>query len=414
MFDFDKYREIWQTIARNKVRSILTGFGVAWGIFMFVVMMGLSAGLENGINNAISGVPKNAIFFFPNITSIEYAGYNSGRYWQINNNDMEVIKKKIPEVEHISGILQVYTDNPTTRGERTGSYQISGIDNAYQNINPSPLLYGRFFNHFDMQQKRKVCVIGDKVYQELFAKGEDPIGEPISVDGVYYRVVGVIQTNEKVQIGGDPASTVYIPSVTMQQLYNMGNTIHFLSLSAYDHVDAAVVENQVKTILKELHSVAPNDDMALFSFNVKEMFMRYKNLFLGLNLLTWIVGMGTMLAGAVGVSNIMLISIKERTQEIGIRRALGAKPNTILAQIMSESMLLTFLAGFIGLFMGMLILFGVDRLIAPNAEMIENPYISFTLSIIASLIILVAGAVAGIIPARSALKVKAIDAIRDE
>ena len=411
MFDLDRYKEIWQTITRNRMRSILTGFGVAWGIFMYVVMMGLSNGIENGINSMITDMPTNAIFFYPNTTSMEYMGYNSGRYWSITSKDIEVIKKKVPEVEYISGGVYSSSEGKTVRGERSGTYSVRGIDNSHQKISPSPIIYGRYINDFDMQEKRKVCVVGHKMYEELFDRGENPIGESITVDGVSFRVVGVVRPNENT---GNGSNTAYIPTVTLQQIYNMGDVIHTLSLSAYDHIDATQVEEKVKTILREQHFIAPQDEMAIYSFNLKEMFMRYRNMFLGLNILTWIVGMGTMLAGAVGVSNIMLVSIKERTQEIGIRRAIGAKPANILTQILSESMLLTFIAGFCGLFAGMLILFGVDKVLGAHVEIIKAPYISFTMAIIASLIILAAGAVAGIIPAKTALSVKAIDAIRDE
>ena len=413
MFDLDKYREIWQTIARNKVRSVLTGFGVLWGIFMYVVMMGLGNGIENRIMSAISNVTQNAVFIYSNVTSVDYKGFNSGRWWHITNDDMKLIKQNIPEIEYVSGLLEWMSDNPVTKGEKSGEYMINGIDNAYQKITPSPLIYGRYFNDIDMTECRKMCVIGERVYEELFNKGENPIGQRIAVDRVHYTVVGVVESGD-VNLFGDAATTIFIPASTFQQVYNYGQEIDMMMVSAYGNVDIKLIEKQVKDVLKARHYIAPEDDMAVMSFNIKEFFTMFKYLFLGLDILIWIVGMGTMLAGVVGVSNIMLVSIRERTQEIGIRRALGAKPGVILTQIMSESTVLTFIAGFFGLFFGILTLSAIDTFTGQESQIFKDPYISFSLAIVASLIILISGAIAGIIPARSALRVKAIDAIRDE
>lgn len=413
MFDIDNYKEIWQAISRNKTRSVLTAFGVFWGILMYVVMTGLGNGFENGMMRMASGISPNAVFFFSNTTSVEYKGFNSGRYWQMTNEDLRLIQENVPTVEYVSATMSSYPSNPTTYKERSGDFMISGIDDYYQKISPMPLTFGRYFNNFDMTERRKMCIIGMKVWQDLFDPSADPIGERINVDGVFYTVVGVVDGNEDMSIGGNPQETVFIPVSTFQQVYNWGDDVDFLMATAYDNVNIEEVEKQVKDLLKKKHFIAPEDDIAVMSFNVQEFFLMFKYLFLGLNILIWIVGMGTMLAGVVGVSNIMLVTIKERTQEIGIRRAIGAKPRTILTQVMSESVVLTFIAGFFGLFFGVLILVLVDKLVT-GEEMFFNPYITFNMAILAALIIVLSGAFAGIIPARNAIRIKAIDALRDE
>ncbi|MDL2296891.1 ABC transporter permease [Bacteroidales bacterium OttesenSCG-928-B11] len=413
MLDLDSFKEVWQAITRNKTRSVLTAFGVFWGIFMYVVMTGLGNGFENGLMRMVDQISPNAVFFFPNATSVEYKGFNSGRFWSMNNDDMHMVKENIPAVEYVSGMMFMYPSNPTTYKERSGEYSINGIDNYYQEINPMPLLFGRFFNDFDMLEQRKMCIIGVTVWQTLFENGMDPVGERLNVDGVFYTVVGVVNPGDAINLGGDAKEAIYIPSSTFQQVYNYGKNIDALMVAAYDKADINQVENEIKELLKNKHFIAPEDNIAISHFNVQQIFLMFNYLFLGLNILIWIVGMGTMLAGVVGVSNIMLVTIKERTQEIGIKRAIGAKPRAILMQVMSESTVLTFIAGFFGLFFGVLILTIVDKLVT-DAEMFYNPYISFNMAVLAAVIILLSGAVAGIIPARNAVRIKAIDALRDE
>lgn len=413
MFDIDKYKEIWQAISRNKMRSVLTAFGVFWGIFMYVVMTGLGNGFENGMKRMVEEISPNAVFFFSNSTSVEYKGFNSGRFWRMTNDDLQLIQDNVPSVEYTSAILQTHPSNPITYNERSGDFMVSGIDNYYQKVNPMPLIYGRYFNDFDITEHRKMCLLGVKVWQDLFENGMNPIGERINVDGVFYTVVGVVNPGDNVNLGGDAKETVFIPSSSFQQVYNYGKYIDILMVVAHDRADINQVENEIKSLLKVKHFIAPEDNIAVMSFNVQQIFLIFNYLFIGLNILIWIVGMGTMLAGVVGVSNIMMVTVKERTQEIGIKRAIGAKPRTILTQIMSESTVLTFIAGFFGLFFGVLVLSIVDKLVV-GVEMFYNPYISFKMAIVAAIIITVSGALAGVIPARNALRIKAIDALRDE
>ncbi|MDR2083895.1 MAG: ABC transporter permease [Bacteroidales bacterium] len=416
MFDLDKYKEIWQSISRNKVRSILTGFGVGWGLFMFIVMSGIGSGFKNGIMDSLDNVPHNSIFMYPNLTTVEYKGFNEGRYWEMQPSDIEMIKDNVPEVKYISGL--VFGRNATfTRKENSTAFAIRGVDDTYIKIESYTLLQGRNINPIDIKEKRKVCIIGKNIYEQFFDEGENAVGELVSIDGTYFQVIGVMLGSDYININGNLNRTIMLPYTTVQQIYNYGQGIDMIALSAYDDVDAEIVNKKISTLLKVKHNIAPNDDEAIFAFNIAEVFNSFKSLFLGIDILIWIVGMGTLLAGVIGISNIMLVSVKERTSEIGIRRAIGAKPKSIMNQIIGESIVLTFISGFVGLFIAVLTLAGVNAIVSANASpdnMFGNPQISFNLAIISFVILLISGLFAGFLPAKNAMQIKAIDALRDE
>lgn len=413
MIDSDKFKEIWQTITRNKTRSMLTAFGVFWGMFMFIVLIGVGKGFETGLKENVGNIAPNSMFVFGGQTSIAYKGLNAGRYWRMNNEDLEILKKQLPEIENISGMVFAGNSTKTTRNERSGDFSYRGNDHIYYNIEHQTVLQGRVFNQLDLKEKRKVCILGNKVYDQLFNPGEQAIGQSICMGGIYYVVIGVVKPSGNINFGGDGGSTIYIPTTTLQQLFNRGNDVDIVAISAGDNVKIKDLEKKVIEILKFKHRIAPNDQKAVNTFNLQDMFLMFKYLFLGIKILIWIVGMGTLLAGVIGISNIMLVSVKERTNEIGIKRALGAKPNVITNQIVWESLLLTFIAGFGGMFFGILILVITETALI-DAEMFSNPTISFTMAIVSAVIIILSGLIAGIIPAKSAIKIKAIDALRDE
>ena len=417
MFDRDKYKEIWQTIKRNKLRSFLTGFGVGWGIFMFVIMMGIGNGFFNGIQQNIDGIAQNSVFVFSGRTTMEHKGFNAGRRWELNISDIEMLKKNIPQIQYLSGGVYSYLGGKAMRGERSGDYSFRGVDDNFSKMEKVNVLQGREFNRLDVLEKRKVCLIGKYVYEQLFEKDEDPIGKQICMNGLYYHIVGVIHGASNINLFGNLNETVLIPITTMQQVNGMGQDIHMLGIAVYDDVNVTQIEQEIKDLLKSVHNIAPQDDAAINMFNIQEMFLMFRYLFLGIQILIWIVGMGTLLAGVVGISNIMLVSVRERTNEIGIRRALGAKPNVIMKQIMGESITLTFIAGYAGFFLAVLILAVIDKISQAKENsgiMFADPQISFPMAIGALAILIVFGLLAGIIPARNALKIKAIDAIRDE
>lgn len=417
MFDLDKFKEIWQTITRNKMRSFLTAFGVSWGIFMFVVMSGIGKGFKNGFMEGITDFAQNSVFVFSNRTSVEYKGFNSGRWWNITNDDVDFIKENVPEVQYISGILGIGR-RTVTRGEKSGDYSIQGIDVDYYKIDPQPMMFGRVFNPVDIQEKRKVCIISRKVYEALFQMNEDPIGERISVNNIYYTIIGVVNPSGKVNFSGNASESISVPSTTLQQVENYGNIVDVMAIAAYDNIDIKVVEQKAKDILKGKHYIAPEDENAVSCFNLKEVFLTFNYLFLGINVLIWFVGIGTLLAGVVGISNIMLVSIRERTNEIGIKRALGAKPDVILRQILGESVTLTLISGLVGLCLGVGVLSVVENITSSASfsgdTLFSSPQISFSLAILALTVLVLSGVIAGIVPSRKALEIKAIDALRDE
>ena len=385
MFDKDRWQEIWLTITRNKIRSLLTAFGVFWGIFMLVLMSGSGNGLEEGIISGVKDFPKNSCYFFSERTSKAYAGFAKGRNWSIHTSDVEVLRGRFPEIERISAIMFEWNEKNTLR----------------------------------IRERRKVCVIGEQVYQEMFMPGENPLGKLLQINGVAYRVVGVNIPVTKIQIGGRSEASIILPFSTMQQSYNRGDKIDCVALSVNEKFSVSALEEEMKNVVKKHNRISPDDLQAVGSINVEKEFKMFYSLFGGINILIWIVGIGTLLAGAVGVSNIMLVTVRERTKEIGIRRALGACPRSILMQIMSESLILTLLAGFFGLFMGVALLYVVDIFMQNMLQSGEQiffapPQISFATAVSASIVLIVTGLLAGCLPAWRALQIKAIDAIREE
>jgi len=417
MFDLDRWQEIWVTITRNKVRSFLTGLGVFWGIFMLVVMMGASTGLGNGMYEGIEGLDLNSCFMGSNTTGEPYKGFQKGRTWYMRTRDIDVVKDKLPEIDAIAPILfSERSDNNIVFEDNTSTASVKGMAPDYARIENPFLTMGRFINTIDIDQKRKVCVIGTKVYEDLFPKGGDPIGEYIRANGIYYQVIGVAEGVEGIQLNGRTSESVLIPFSTMQQINNQGDIIHMIGATAYPGESAKKLEEEMKAVIKANNHVSPTDMQAMWGFNLEEQSKMFMSLFLGVAIVIWIVGSGTLVAGVVGVSNIMLVTVKERTKEIGVRRALGAKPKTIIGQIMSESLVLTLLAGFLGLSFGVLLLHLADIYWLQDAEgiFLKNPMVSFGTAIGSSIALIICGLIAGALPTYRALKIKAIDAIREE
>lgn len=419
MFDLDTWQEIILTITRNKMRSFMTAFGVFWGIFMLVVMTGAGTGLSNGMYQGIQEFASNSMFMFPGRTSMPFQGLRKGRAWQMKTDDIGILKHQFPEIKYISGIVfGGSSENNINRGDKYGTFNIQGYHPEYMKINPQRLLYGRHINEIDIQEKRKVCVIGKKVYNDLFHPEENPIGVAIKIRGIYYTIVGATEAaSRNINIGGDAEEMVSVPITTLQQSMNLGNKLHSISITAEDTTPISTLEEEILRAVKSRHQVAPDDPSALNCFNVFKIFSTFQALFTGISILIWIVGTGTLLAGAVGVSNIMLITVNERTQEIGIRRALGAKPKQIIMQIICESIILTAIAGFMGIMTGVGVLAMVDKALSANPSQttfFANPQISFNVAISATLILIICGIFAGMLPSYRALKIKAIEALRTE
>ena len=421
MFDIDSISEIWQTIARNKTRSLLTAFGVFWGIFILVILLSSGNGFQNGMNTQIEGFATNSAFVIPVPTTEAYKGYQKGRNWEVDMSDIQAIKKTIKGVELVSPLLSEYAysgENNVFFGIKGGNFGMKGVLPDYNDIDRCKILSGRYINQTDIAEARKVCVIGKKVYEDVIGADKNPLGLMIKANGIYYQVVGVVQQyNSNVNISGSVNETVILPLTTMQRAYNKGDKFDFFVFTAARGQNIKDLQENIKALLRERHDIAPTDEGAIMTFDFEELFTMFDYLFLGINILIWIVGIGTLLSGVVGVSNIMLVTIKERTREIGVRRALGAKPAMIIRQVVAESLLLTILAGIVGLVLGVAIMAVVAGIVGnmPSDDMMFlDPQIGFGAAIAATIIIVMSGLLAGVLPAMRAIQIKAIDAIREE
>jgi putative ABC transport system permease protein len=415
MFDLDRWQEIWITITHNKSRSALTAFGVFWGMLMLILMVGAGNALEQGIFSQIEGFATNSCFFEAERTTVPYKGFQKGRRWNITNSDIPVIKEKVSELQYISPMLfSGGNDKNVVRGDKNGSYRIKGSYPEYDLIEKSKMVYGRYINDIDIAEKRKVCVIGERIYEVLFQKGEDPTGKQVRVNGIYFQVIGVDRGTSGVSIGGNTTESVVLPFSTMQQAFNQGNIVHLLAVTAKDEVPVKKVQDQVTEILKQQHQVSPDDKDAIWTLNIEEQFKMFNYLGIGIAALIWIVGLGTLFAGAIGVSNIMLVTVRERTKEIGIRRALGATPRNIIGQILSESVVLTVLAGLLGIVLGVGLLRATGIVLSQGDQFFKDPQVSFGMAVGSLIILIVIGAMAGYIPAQRAMMIKPVEAISEE
>ena len=410
----DFLQEIWSTISRNKSRSLLTAFGVFWGILMLMVLMGLGNALTNGIYSQVEGFAMNSCFVAAGTTSKPYKGFQRGRTWDIQTGDLEFIRREVASVETIVPVVQMGSVN-VSHGDKHDSYTIMGTSPEYTRAMRTDLLYGRFINEIDIQQKRKVAVIGNKIYHTLFPYGGNPVGERILCGTIEFTIVGVrAKKTGQIQIGGDADAMVFAPLTTIQQIINLGDKIHYMLALAKEDVAVSTIESEIKTILKERHQIAPDDDKAIWGFNAEEEMKAMGYLKIGLSALIWLIGLGTLISGAVGVSNIMLVTVRERTKEIGVRRAIGASPWLIARQIMAESTVLTALAGVVGIMVGVGILAVVDQVMSMGDGFLKNPQVSFGAAFACLIIIVVVGILAGLLPALRALKIKPIEALSEE
>lgn len=420
LFDRDKWTEIFHALSKNKLRTFFTSFGVFWGIFMLVIMLGAGKGLNNGVKQDMGDMATNALFVWTNKTSIPYKGFPRGRWFSFKNGDTKALRDNIKDLEYIAPRLQVFSaqgDNNVVRGERTAGFTIFGDYPDMNKIDPMNIVAGRYVNKNDIENKRKVVVIGSRVKDEMFDSDENPIGDYLRIRGVYFKVIGVYSSKKSSQQAERENQNITMPFTTMQRIYNMGDRVGWYSMTSFKHIPASIALEKVKKLLRNRHSIAPNDEQAIGAFNVETQYQKMVDLFTGINALIWIVGIGTLLAGVIGVSNIMLIVVKERTKEIGIQRAIGATPLTIQSQIVIESVFLTTLAGYIGLVLGVGVLEFINYLMIKfetSGMMFNKPEVDFDKAFTALIILIIAGALAGFIPARRATQIKPIDALRNE
>jgi len=416
-FDLDRWQEVWVTITRNKTRSVLTCFGIFWGIFMLITLLGASNALMGGVMRQIEGFATNAAIIWTERTAEPYKGYQRDRRWTMNNADLEIIRRNVPNVRYLSPVGFMGGQNNITYKDQVLTQDVRGYNPDIFKILAMRTYYGRLLTELDVSEHRKVCLLGVHVYEQLFRSGTDPVGEYIKVSGIYFQVVGVIdQIATGVQIGGLTGDMVMIPYSTMQRTFNLGDEIYNIMFTSNRPDNIGQTREQVIEVLKRNHDIAPHDTRAVGGFDMGEAMEQFNMLFLGINVLVWIVGLGTLFSGIVGVSNIMVITVRERTREIGVRRALGAAPANIASQIVSESVVLTLIAGFIGLSIGVFALDLIGRFVDFDKETMAfiAPEINFRTAITASVVVFFSGLIASLLPVWRALQIKAIDAIRDE
>lgn len=405
--------EITETISRNKSRSILTGFGVFWGIFMLITMIGGGKGIKEKLESNFSGFASNSAMMWAQPTTKAYKGLRKGRSWYMNTTDIERLKHQIPELDAVTPLLSFW-GRSAVKGDKSASCSLKGIRADYQKIETPEIRYGRFLNEIDIMQGRKVCVIGKKIYETLFPGKIDPCGEMIRIDSIYYKIVGVDYNKGGINVNGSAEESILIPISVAQQAYNRGKNIDLIFVTGKEGVTMSDVTQKMREVVARAHQVSPNDEQSVMVMNTEVMFKMIDNLFTGVNFLIWLVGIGTLLAGAIGVSNIMMVTVRERTTEIGIRRAIGATPANILTQIMSESVILTTGAGVLGILFGVLILNMLELGNTTDGVLEAHFQVGFWTAILALIMLVVLGLLAGLAPAGRAMGIKPVDAMRDE
>ena len=418
MFDVDVWQEIFSTIKKNKLRTFLTGFSVAWGIFMLMILLGSGNGLQNSVKEEFADNAVNIMWMWTGETSIPYHGLKEGRPIKFKNDDYTFLKEKSEDLELVSSRFYLPGNIMYSYKNEYGSFETSSCHPALLEMEKVKIVAGRFINDLDMTDFRKVIVIGENIRKALF-KDEDPMGKYVKLNNVPFKVVGVSfdkkRRNER---------TAYIPVTTAQRIFNGADRVHTFAVTTKMVKTAEEAEAITEKVRQEMalrHNFDPKDKRAMGSYNMLTQYINTMKIFQAIKIFVWIIGIGTLIAGIVGVSNIMLILVKERTREIGIRKALGASPASVIGLVLLESVLITTVAGYIGLMIGVGIMeginYGLEQMIASGGGegiFFRNPTVDFTTAVASTLILVISGALAGYLPARKAANVKPIEALRDE
>jgi putative ABC transport system permease protein len=411
LFDSDTWQEIYGSIRKNKIRTMITIIGVLWGIFLLVVLLGAARGMENGFNKIFGNFATNSVFVWTQSTDTPFKGFQKGRRFRLTFNDIDILKKEYnDEIRLLAPRNQ--TNNLIVKDFKSGDFNISGDYPVLDKIQKKELIYGRFLNENDILSKAKVCVIAEDMYKQLFEKNEQPIGQYIKINSINYKVIGVYKPSNGISFDGDCA---YIPFTTYQKVYNTANKVDWMMITANDGIDIKQMEKDILLTLKNLHKVHPDDKRAFGSVNLGVEIAKFTGFLTGMQFLTWFVGIATLIAGVFAIGNILLITVKERTKEIGIRRALGATPKSIKQQIVLESVFLTTVAGMLGIVFGALVLYFIDSALGQGEDaVLINPTVNIPIILIAFTTLVILGTLIGLIPAYMATIVKPIEALREE
>ncbi len=417
--DTEKWQEIFKTLGQHKLRTFLTGLGVFWGIFMLTLLLGATRALENGVKNGFPAVPNIVWIWIQGTTQMPYNGMTTGRQISLKPEDVELIKKNVASVGSIRGqnSVGIWNGSPpyTVHKDKNGTFYVQGSHAGMEPIHSMKILEGRGFNETDNREKRKVAIIGKRVQAQLFDEGESPVGKNIEVNGISFTVIAVFESlnpGNKQQ----EEEKIYFPNDTLRYAFNQLGWIGSFVVIPKPGIHARIAEEETKRYLAEIKHVHPDDRGVFGSFNLQNEYDKIQGLFFGMKFVGWFVAVGTILAGAIGVGNIMLIVVKERTREIGLRKALGATPRAIVGMIVQESLFITAVAGYAGLVVGVLLLEGIDklRMMAGDSGFFGKPELDFGTAITALVVLIVAGLLASILPASKAAAVNPIVALQDE
>ena len=411
LFDIDTWQEIYSSIRKNKIRTGITIIGVMWGIFLLVVLLGAAKGVENNFNKLFGSFATNSVFVWAQATSEPFKGFQEGRRLTLKMTDLDNIRREIKGLDFV--VPRHQTQAVATNNFKSGTFGIYGDYPELDKVQKKDMVWGRFINDNDIHENKKVCVIEEEIYKQLFDKDEYPIGQYIKINNINYKLVGMYKEGS-VRTGG-PQGNIHIPFTTFQQVYNRGNTIGWLMITGKPEFDISQIEIDVKLLLKNLHKVNPEDSRAFGSFNLGKEIAKVTGFLTGMQFLTWFVGIATLIAGVFAIGNILLITVKERTKEIGVRRALGATPWEIKRQIILESVFLTSIAGALGIIAGGLVLMLIDATMGKGAyAAVTNPTVDIPVILIAFGTLVILGTLIGLIPAQRAVSIKPIEALREE
>ncbi|MDC7999420.1 ABC transporter permease [Aequorivita todarodis] len=420
LFSRDSWAEILEALSSNWFRTVLTAFGVLWGIFILVILLAAGNGLENGIKQGFSGMATNSMFMWSQTASQPYKGLPKGRRYNFKTDDVAAIKQNVQGLRFVSPRNQLggfRGSNNVVRGLQTGAFNVYGDYPEIIQQQPMDITSGRFINYSDINEKRKVAIIGSGVQSALYEPKEEVIGSYIKINGVNFMVIG---TYKKKGNNGDPEEMqkeIYVPFTSFSQAFNMGDIVGWMAITAQDDFSITELKSQIFDVIKTRHTINPNDDRAVGNFDLYQEYNKINGLFTALNFVAYFVGILVLLSGIIGISNIMLIVVKERTKEIGIRRALGATPWSIRAQILLESIFLTIVSGMAGIILASAVLWLVNYQLSTmdtSEMMFINPSVNIGVVFIALTILIVSGLLAGLIPAQNAIKVRPVEALRTE